>query len=602
MAGLEGLLAGRVLGGRYLIEEVIGRGGMGAVYRALDERLGRRVAVKVITLIGGDSDALERLRARFHREARAAAALPHHPNVVPVYDYGTDEELGLDYIVMELLRGEDLSTRLARSEPPPLSTGLRILLQAIRGVAVGHRSGLIHRDIKPGNIFLATGDDRDVQVRVVDFGIAKLVDDEDTANQLTQDGRGPHSPAFASPEQLRGLTKLTPASDVFSLGAVGFLLLTGSRPFTDADRNRMSLGMSVPTPRLRSSHPAIPTGVEAVVQKALAYDPEERYADAGAMLEALDEAIREIADTPLEPYAGVHFEPPVAPTRQRVEPSRDTGDDHTRILPEIAPEDDRTRALPGEDHTLAAPEPPAAAAGAEPAAGVPPRAVPARPPLKQPQKKNRLALVVWTLVLLALAAVAYWAFLDSGGRQAATIPPPPDRIPEVAVSEEAQGVEEPNALDAFALNQEGIRFFDAGVNDTAAMYFRMAVDVESDNADYRRNLGLVLRRLGEYEESVEHLRRALALNPGKLVTQFELAGSQLLAGDTATALANFEDFADASISRRELSVPRMQAINLIRVLRRAQAASDTSAADTADLPPLPQPESIAPVIPANGEL
>src|SRR5690348_16081674 len=135
MSGLEGLLAGRILGGRYLIEEVIGRGGMGAVYRAIDERLGRSVAVKVITVSGAsDPEVRDRLRARFHREARAAAALPHHPNVVPVYDYGTDEELGLDYIVMELLRGNDLATRLARSGPPPLAAALKILHQAARGL------------------------------------------------------------------------------------------------------------------------------------------------------------------------------------------------------------------------------------------------------------------------------------------------------------------------------------------------------------------------------------------------------------------------------------------------------------------------------------
>src|SRR5687768_6648241 len=193
MSGLEGLLRGRVLGGRYRIEEVIGRGGMGAVYRAVDERLGRKVAVKVITVaMGDDPDTRRRVRARFHREARAAAALPHHPNVVPVYDYGTDEELGLDYIVMELLEGHDLATHLQRSGPPPLATALRVLREAARGLAVGHRAGLIHRDVKPGNIFLARDHD-ELQVRMVDFGIAKLADDEDTANQLTQDGRLPHS-------------------------------------------------------------------------------------------------------------------------------------------------------------------------------------------------------------------------------------------------------------------------------------------------------------------------------------------------------------------------------------------------------------------------
>src|SRR5690606_15638213 len=140
--------------------------------------------------------------------------------------------------------------------------------------------------------------------------------------------------------------------------------------------NRLSLGMSVPPPLLRSSHPAIPAGVEVVVQKALSFDPEARYPDAGAMLEALDEAIREIAETPLEPYAGVHFDPPVAgPPRQRQRPD---DDDETRIMPPppvVGIDDDRTQLLGEDDRTLAAPGPP-------PPDGVPPsRAFPPRPPL-----------------------------------------------------------------------------------------------------------------------------------------------------------------------------------------------------------------------------
>ncbi|MDQ3555170.1 MAG: serine/threonine protein kinase, partial [Gemmatimonadota bacterium] len=166
MPGFEGLLAGRVLVDRYRVEEVIGRGGMGAVYRAKDERLGRAVAVKVITVTGGaDPAARDRIRARFRHEAASAARLPHHPNVVPVYDYGTDPTLGLDFLVMELLRGEDLASRLGTAGPPPLPAALHILQGAARGVAVGHRAGLIHRDVKPGNIFLVRDGDEDaVQV------------------------------------------------------------------------------------------------------------------------------------------------------------------------------------------------------------------------------------------------------------------------------------------------------------------------------------------------------------------------------------------------------------------------------------------------------
>jgi serine/threonine protein kinase len=141
LAALEGLLAGRVLAGRYRIEEVIGRGSMGAVYRAVDECLGRPVAVKVINVAVSDPKQAEELRTRFQREARVAASL-HHPNVIIVYDFGTDSELGLDFLVMELLHGEDLANRMARSGPPSLSTSLRILWEAGRGLAVGHRAGL----------------------------------------------------------------------------------------------------------------------------------------------------------------------------------------------------------------------------------------------------------------------------------------------------------------------------------------------------------------------------------------------------------------------------------------------------------------------------
>ncbi|MDR0787488.1 MAG: protein kinase [Gemmatimonadota bacterium] len=298
MAGIESLLVGRTLGGRYRIEEVIGRGGMGAVYRALDERLDRPVALKVI-IATADGDARDRLRHRFFREARSAAALPHHPNIVPVYDYGSDETLGIDFLVMELLRGSDLATRLSRAGAPPLSTSARILLEAARGLAVGHARGVIHRDVKPGNIFLARTLDNELQVRIVDFGIAKLADD-DTLAQLTQDGRAPHSPAYASPEQLRGLAELTPAADVFGLGAVGFLLLTGERPFSEADRSRMSLGMPVEVPSLRALNPAVPEAIEAVVRKSLAFDPEARYPTAGKFAEALETAMRTLPDALVE--------------------------------------------------------------------------------------------------------------------------------------------------------------------------------------------------------------------------------------------------------------------------------------------------------------
>src|SRR5688500_9462387 len=144
--GLEGLLAGRTLVGRYRIEEVIGRGGFAVVYRAEDLRLSRPVAVKVMVPGAVDADARLRLRDCFQQEARAAASLPAHPNVVTIHDFGTDAETGIDFIAMELLRGETLAQFLAHDPRPGLPTALEILRGAAEGLAVGHRAGIVHRD------------------------------------------------------------------------------------------------------------------------------------------------------------------------------------------------------------------------------------------------------------------------------------------------------------------------------------------------------------------------------------------------------------------------------------------------------------------------
>jgi serine/threonine protein kinase len=290
-SGFEGLLAGRVLGDRYRIEAVIGRGGMGVVYRARDLRLDREVAVKVMVAPSHDPVSRAALRSRFHREARTIARL-HHPNVVAVHDFGTDATLDLDYLVMELLRGEDLAARLARSGPPPLRLALQILCDAARGLAAGHQAGLVHRDVKPGNIFLEAGEDPgEVRVRLLDFGIVQMAegaeDDESTQTHLTGFGYTPHSPAYAAPEQLQGLGCLTAACDVWALGAVAFHLLSGQRPFTDGDRQSMAQGRAVPLPSLRSRNPAVPPSVEQTVLRALAYRPADRFAHAGAFAAAL---------------------------------------------------------------------------------------------------------------------------------------------------------------------------------------------------------------------------------------------------------------------------------------------------------------------------
>lgn len=587
MPGIEGLLLGRVLGDRYRIEEVIGRGGMGAVYRAVDERLGRQVAVKVITVSGGsEAEARERLRARFQREARAAAALPHHPNVVPVYDYGSDPALGLDYLVMELLRGQDLATYLARSGPPPLATGLRILYESGRGLAVGHRAGLVHRDVKPGNIFLAEVGNEEIQVRMVDFGIAKLVDDEDTASQLTQDGRVPHSPAFASPEQLRGLSNLQPASDVFSMGAVGFQLLTGQRPFTESDRNRMSLGMPVEPPSMRAINPAVPEAAEEIVRKALSFDPADRFPSAVEMSNALESALRALPDMPIAPYPGGAVDgiayvssPPARAVAAEID------DDRTRAMED---EDDRTLLAPESDRPVQ-----------RQTTVVPPR----RRPPPPPPRRSVGGIVVWGLVFLLLGAAGFWAWTEinrSPSPVAEAIPEAPeplsDPTADVTVPEEL-GTQP--ALDALVHNQEGLRLFQMGDIAGALRQFQTAVELDPENPEYRYNFAVTLRRARAPEDAAQQLERVLQFSPRRAGAHYHLGLAQLEMGDSSSARLSLMRAVELSneAAERAAAMRALQALDAARAVAPPPAIVDTlgpvrTPPDRLDSIPAPQRDTL----------
>lgn len=544
MAGLESLLKGRELAGRYRIEEVIGRGGMGAVYRATDQRLNRPVAVKVITAAAADPATRERLRARFRHEANAAASLPHHPNVVPVYDYGTDDELGLDYIVMELLRGEDLASRLASGGVPPMAESLRILRDAARGVAVGHRAGLIHRDVKPGNVFLVRQGD-DEEVRVLDFGIAKAMTEEDTASAgLTHDGRAPLSPAYASPEQLRGDARLTAASDVFSLGALGFQLLTGTRPFTEADRGRMSAGMDVPVPALRARNPQIPEEVEQVIRRALSPDPAQRYTDANALANAIDTPFRRLADTPLG--AAV---PGAAAAGGMVD------DDRTMLA-----DADRTAFAGEDDRTMLAPPLPTRAA---------PRPVPdvrSATPVMTPPRRRQVAVaderrgihpMVWVLVL-AVLALGGWIVWQQMNRRSSVGPVAAD----TTVVDTARQDTIDNT-DALALSMEGLRFLNSGDPAMAYDFFRRASEVDSRNAEYRDQMAVALIRLGRHAEAAELLEQTIRMDRRYDLLYSHLAEARLALGDTVSAIRALEDFVEITQSAGD----RERALRMLQALR-----------------------------------
>src|SRR5262249_18262559 len=214
---------GTVIGAKFRLERPLSRGGMGSVWLARHVHLGAPVAIK---LMDPSFIASAMFRARFEREARTAANL-QSPHIVQVHDYGIEGDT--PYLVMELLQGEDLKTRLERCGRLPLADAARILIQAGKGLRRAHDLGLVHRDLKPGNLFLARIEDEEV-VKILDFGIAKETGGE-CSGAMTQTGEILGSPFYMSPEQVRGDKELDPRSDLWSLGVILFRTVTGVSPF-----------------------------------------------------------------------------------------------------------------------------------------------------------------------------------------------------------------------------------------------------------------------------------------------------------------------------------------------------------------------------------
>ena len=283
-------LIGEVLDGKYRLDALLGEGGMGTVYRATHLLIDRPVAVKVLRPRFVEDEAAQQ---RFRREARAAGRL-RHPNAVAVTDFGDTPE-GFVYIVMELLEGQTLREIIAAEGPLPAARAISLMEQAAAAVAAAHEAGVIHRDLKPGNVFVVHGEGARPGVKVLDFGIAKLAAEsaeESDAKNLTQTGVMIGTPRYMSPEQCDG-ERLTPASDVYSLGVILYEMLTGTPPFNGPTPLAVALQHSSKPPRApRELVPAIPPELERVVLHALAKRPGERPADAGEFRRELLETAR----------------------------------------------------------------------------------------------------------------------------------------------------------------------------------------------------------------------------------------------------------------------------------------------------------------------
>jgi serine/threonine-protein kinase len=269
--------------GRYRLTRRLGAGAMGEVYLAEHTLLRRPCAVKLVRPAGVGG---ERQAARFEREVQATAALTH-PNTVEIYDYGRAED-GTFYYAMEYLPGQTLDQVVSRHGPLPAARAVHLLRQLCGALREAHAAGLVHRDVKPANVIVCTrGGAHDV-VKLLDFGLVGAIDPGDEAGRLTQDGAIAGTPEYMSPEQAEGVAGLDGRSDLYSLGAVAYYLLTGRPPFRKATALQLLYAHArEPVPPIGEVRPEVPADLRAVVMRCLEKDRDRRFPDVAALDEAL---------------------------------------------------------------------------------------------------------------------------------------------------------------------------------------------------------------------------------------------------------------------------------------------------------------------------
>ncbi len=280
---------GETIDGKYLVRRILGQGGMGSVYEAEHTGTGRRCAVKVINSLDLSQDP--QVLSRFEREARAAGAIDTQ-YITQVLDAGLDRNSTLPFLAMEYLEGEDLqhlSKRIGAVSPDLM---LRVVAQTCLGLEKAHQQGVVHRDIKPHNLFLAQRDAGEIVIKLLDFGIAKVkMEQANTTDgaDLTKTGSLLGSPLYVSPEQARGKRQIDHRTDLYSLGAVGYQMLCGRTPFHHATAlgDLILMVVTEPPPPISEFAPWVPPEIEAIVQKCLVKNPDERFQSAQELFDAI---------------------------------------------------------------------------------------------------------------------------------------------------------------------------------------------------------------------------------------------------------------------------------------------------------------------------
>ena len=280
-------LIGETLGGLYRIVALLGEGGMGRVYEAVHQHLGKRFAIKVLSEGRADKPGAPE---RFLREARSATQIEHE-HIVEVVNFDTDDQ-GRVFIVMELLQGESLAERLTRG-PLPIDEAVELSAQTASALQAAHDAGIVHRDLKPENIFITQRRGRDF-VKVLDFGISKIKDADHPDVRLTATDQILGTPLYISPELAKGETETDHRADIYALGVITYEMLTGVPPFSGKNHFQLLWHHGNTPPELPSARdPAlsIPSALDAAVMKALEKNPDDRYAQMEELREALEEAV-----------------------------------------------------------------------------------------------------------------------------------------------------------------------------------------------------------------------------------------------------------------------------------------------------------------------
>ena len=287
-------LIGRLIDGNYLVESLIGQGAMGRVYQAQHQSLRKTVALKILrSSLVGDQTVVK----RFEREALAASRL-NHPNCITIYGFGTEDNGDLLWMAMEFVQGRDLGLVIAEESPLETRRLVHIMTQVCEALDEAHSAKIVHRDLKPANIVCFEHRRISDFVKVLDFGIAKIIDPDEDYQPLTRDGIVCGTPAYMSPEQVQGF-ELDNRSDLFSLGIIIYQTLTGQLPFFAESAvevaTKIVIDEPVPPSKVRSDW-SYPPELEAIVLKLLAKKKDERYRHAMEVKEALDDCLRRLEE------------------------------------------------------------------------------------------------------------------------------------------------------------------------------------------------------------------------------------------------------------------------------------------------------------------